>query len=71
MSRPAYIPKGFVMIYTQTHAICMRVDHIVQVAKGGIGSMLQIVTRDGETYKADYVLEDFLSLMAEALEEKP
>lgn len=69
MSRPAYIPKGFVMIYTQTHSICMRVDHIVQVSKGGIGSMLQIATSDGEIYKADYDLENFLSLMSEALEE--
>ena len=31
MSEPK-IPKGFVMIYTETHSICMRIDHIVSVA---------------------------------------
>jgi len=29
MSEPK-IPKGFVMIYTETHSICMRIDHIVR-----------------------------------------
>ena len=63
------IPRGFVMIYTDTHSICMRVDHIVQIAQGiGHNNTLQIVTRDGETYKASYVYEDFLNMLSEAME---
>jgi hypothetical protein len=60
------IPKGFVMIYTETHSICMRVDHIVSVAVScGVNHTLHITTRDGETYKAAYNFEEFLRIMAE------
>jgi hypothetical protein len=60
------IPKGFVMIYTETHSICMRVDHIVSVAVlCGVNHTLHITTRDGETYKAAYNFEEFLRIMAE------
>ena len=60
------IPKGFVMIYTETHSICMRVDHIVSVAAAcGQNHTLHITTRDGENYKAAYNFEDFLKIMAE------
>lgn len=65
MSEPI-IPKGFVMIYTETHSICMRVDYIVSVAVNcGSNHTLHITTRDGETYKAAYNFEEFLKIMAE------
>ena len=65
------IPKGFVMIYTDTHSICMRVDHIVQIAQGvGHNNTVQIVTRDGEIYKASYVFEDFLNMLSGAVGEE-
>jgi len=68
MSEPT-IPKGFVMIYTDTHSICMRVDHIVSVAVAcgscGVNHTLHITTRDGENYKAAYNFEEFLKIMAE------
>lgn len=65
MSEPK-IPKGFVMIYTETHSICMRVDHIVSVAVSCCSKhTLHITTRDGETYKAAYDFEEFLRIMAE------
>ena len=60
------IPRGFVMIYTETHSICMRVDHIVSVAVYcGSNHTLHITTRDGENYKAAYNFEEFLRIMAE------
>ena len=66
MSGEPKIPKGFVMIYTETHSICMRVDHIVSVAVScGVNHTLHITTRDGETYKAAYNFEEFLRIMAE------
>jgi len=47
----------------------MRVDHIVQIAQGiGHNNTLHIVTRDGEIYKAEYVYEDFLGMLADAME---
>ena len=68
MSNPK-IPKGFIMIYTETHSICMRVDHIVSVAVScGHNSTLHITTRDGENYKASYGFEDFLKLMSNEME---
>ena len=69
MSEPK-IPKGFVMIYTETHSICMRIDHIVSVAVacGSNHHTLHITTRDGEIYKAAYNFEEFLKIMAEACE---
>ena len=68
MSDPK-IPKGFIMIYTETHSICMRVDHIVSVAVScGVSNTLHITTRDGETYKAAYNFEEFLKIMAEETE---
>jgi hypothetical protein len=46
MSEPK-IPHGFVMIYNETHSICMRVDHIVSVAVScGVNHTLHITTRD-------------------------
>ena len=64
------IPKGFVMIYTDTHSICMRVDHIVQIAQGiGHNNTVQIVTRDGEIYKASCLFEDFLNILTDATDE--
>lgn len=64
MSEPQ-VPKGFVMIYTDTHSICMRVDHIVSVAVGCAEShTLHIATRDGDNYKAAYDFEEFLKIMA-------
>lgn len=58
------IPKGFVMIYTETHSICMRVDHIVSVAVAcGTNHTLHITTRDGDNYKAAYNFEEFLKLL--------
>ena len=58
------IPKGFVMIYTETHSICMRIDHIVSVAVAvGVNHTLHITTRDGENYKAAYNFEEFLKLL--------
>ena len=60
------VPKGFVMIYTETHSICMRVDHIISVAVScGANHTLHITTRDGEIYKAAYNFEEFLRIMAE------
>ena len=68
MSEPK-IPKGFVMIYTETHSICMRIDHIVSVAVAcGSNHTLHITTRDGENYKAAYNFEEFLKIMAEEVE---
>lgn len=69
MSEPK-IPHGFVMIYTETHSICMRVDHIVSVAAPcGVNHTLHITTRDGENYKAAYNFEDFLKLLDAAITE--
>lgn len=69
MSEPI-VPKGFVMIYTETHSICMRVDHIVSVAVAcGQNNTFHIITRDGESYKVSYGFEDFLKLMSEETEE--
>lgn len=68
MNNTPKIPKGFVMIYTDTHSICMRVDHIVSVAVAcgcGLNHTLHITTRDGEIYKAAYNFEEFLKIMAE------
>ena len=65
------IPNGFIMIYTETHSICMRIDHIVSVAVScNQNHTLHITTRDGENYKAEYNFEDFLKLMSEGLEER-
>ena len=65
------IPKGFVMIYTETHSICMRIDHIVSVAVAvGVNHTLHITTRDGENYKAAYNFEEFLKLLDAANEDK-
>jgi len=62
------IPKGFVMIYTETHSICMRVDHIVSIAVNcGKNNTLIITTRDGESYKAAYNFEEFLNLMSQEI----
>lgn len=69
MSDPK-IPSGFIMIYTETHSICMRVDHIVQIAVScGQNNTIHITTKDGENYKAAYNFEDFLKLMASELED--
>ncbi len=68
MNEPS-IPRGFAMIYTETHSICMRVDHIVAVAVTcGSNHTLHITTRDGENYKAAYDFEQFLSLLCEAVD---
>ena len=67
------IPNGFVMIYTETHSICMRVDHIVSIAVAvgyGVNSPIHITTKDGEIYKASYNFEEFLRIIAEAKEEQ-
>lgn len=70
MSEPK-IPKGFVMIYTETHSICMRVDHIVSVSVAcGTNHTLNITTKGGENYKAAYNFEEFLKIMAEETEEQ-
>lgn len=69
MSEPK-IPHGFVMIYTETHSICMRIDHIVSVAVAcGVNHTLHITTRDGENYKAAYNFEEFLKLLDAAITE--
>jgi len=65
MSEPK-IPQGFVMIYTETHSICMRVDHIVSVAVACGQRTLHITTKDDEIYKAEYDFEEFLRLIADA-----
>lgn len=65
------IPYGFVMIYTETHSICMRVDHIVSIAVArGLGNTIHIDTKDCETYKASYNFEDFLKKIAESQEKQ-
>ena len=70
MSEPK-IPHGFVMIHTETHSICMRVDHIVSVAVscGGNNTLLHVTTRDGDNYKAAYNFEEFLKLLDAAITE--
>ena len=70
MNKPK-IPTGFVMIYTETHSICMRVDHIISVAVSCVqDSILHITTRDGENYKAAYNFEEFLNLIDSAKEDR-
>ncbi|NCQ52056.1 hypothetical protein GW796_09210 [archaeon] len=70
MSEPK-VPKGFVMIYTDTQSICMRIDHIISVAvECGKSKALHITTTNGDTYKASNDFEDFLKSLDEE-EDKP
>ena len=64
------IPKGFVMIHTATHSICIRISYIMSIAAAcGENDKIYITTADGESYKVAYNFEDFLNTILESMDD--
>ena len=70
MSRPEYIPKGFFVFYTREHSVCLNINRIESISKGLSGSPVEVRTINGDLFQIQYSFEDFLRLIADALEEK-
>lgn len=70
MSRPDYIPKGFFVFYTQEQSVCLNADRVESISKGLSGSPVVVRTINGDSFHLQYSFDDFLKLIAEALEEK-
>lgn len=68
---PSYlIPKGFIQVYTDEQTICLRIEQITNVTQNAGKNSIEITTRDGQKYTTACLFEDFMNMLARAIDEE-